>query len=108
MPQTGTSEKRAWVSPNLAEVEATMMSPHNASSSPPVRAKPVIAAMIGPWNTAMPKRVCPAPTSSSGACKMASVDESSFRSTPAQKARPRPVRITTRVSAPSPAKAAIS
>ena len=94
-PQPGRMPTRACVSANTAALEAISTSQASASSKPPVMAWPLIAPMIGPSKSRIASsiEVSAAPLRSSAAA-----EPSSFRSTPALKARPAPVRITTRVS----------
>ena len=95
-PQPGRIPTRACVSAKRASLEAIRRSQASASSKPPVMAKPFTAPITGPGKP----RIAPIMSSSVKAPSGCALRlPSSLRSRPAQKARPAPVRITTRTSA---------
>jgi hypothetical protein len=100
-PQPDARPTRAWVSAKRASVLASNTSQASASSKPPVTAAPLMAPITGFFRCSitptgspreltvvLPMSVPPAP--------------SSFRSRPAQNARPAPVRMITRTAGSSP------
>ena len=92
IPQLGVIPTRAWVSANLAASEAIRKSAISAISSPPVTANPLTAAITGCGQARMTSSRFSA--SFQVSFPVTSDDpDSSFRSTPAQNARPAPVRI---------------
>ena len=91
-PQPGMTPTRACVSAKRACGEATIRSQARASSKPPVIAGPLMAPMMGPVNAF----IAPSTSTSPVSPIVAGWAPSSFRSSPAQKARPAPVRTTTR------------
>jgi hypothetical protein len=81
----------------VAVVEARRMSQHNASSNPPPRHQPFTAATTGTRAASSRSRTRPKPAKSS-CC-----GPSLFKSSPEQKARPRPVTIRQRTASPDSA-----
>ena len=100
-PQPGITPTRAWVSPNLAFSEATKKSQLSANSNPPVMATPLTAPIRGlssngngprtPSELGRPSAPEPDP-------RLAPVEPSSLRSSPAQNAGSLPVKMMTSTS----------
>lgn len=81
----------AWVSMNLAPLDATRISQAKASSNPAVMAKPLIAPMIGFRN----RSIWITGSVSGSFTSPLKTDSAAVKSTPEQKDRPDPVKITT-------------
>ncbi len=98
-PQPGVMPTRAWVSANRALVEAISTSQARASSKPPVMATPLIAPITGLEKVSIALTGLAAGSMALAALMPRGSDPSSFRSSPAVKARsPAPVRMATRTS----------
>ena len=97
-PQPGAMPTRACVSAKRACGLASSTSQASASSKPPVTAAPLMAPITGPLKRASAATGSRVVTPFSPPPKAAWPLPSSFRSSPAQKALPAPVRMSTRTA----------
>ena len=95
-PQPGVIPTRAWVSAKRALVEQISTSQASATSNPPVMATPLIAPMMGLEQARTARAGFSAGSVALAAPMPSGSVDSSFRSSPAVKARsPAPVSTTT-------------